>query len=220
MQPQASSEQSKNGSSVPPMNGLTPPQSTRSTPPRSEGTAPTTTDEHADAEMEDESSQATDASVIDPSLESTQTSLSQSGTSQAQAPAAADEGDADMKIAAAAKLAGKHLCNPKNRRRTLMPQDVQPQDSSTVQPSNTTVELPANAAQPAAVAATEVEKQQGQIDGVGVQKTEVEGTLELPMPAELSLHRENEQMLTEDGEPMLNPAELLTQESLASPPPS
>ncbi|KAF8844209.1 hypothetical protein BDN67DRAFT_810643 [Paxillus ammoniavirescens] len=31
---------------------------------------------------------------------------------------------------------------------------------------------------------------------------------------------EMEQMLTEDGEPMLNPAELLTQESLASPPPS
>ncbi|KAA1478091.1 hypothetical protein DENSPDRAFT_845289 [Dentipellis sp. KUC8613] len=31
---------------------------------------------------------------------------------------------------------------------------------------------------------------------------------------------EPEQMLTEDGEPMLNPAELLTQESLASPPPS
>ncbi|EIW87307.1 hypothetical protein CONPUDRAFT_134525 [Coniophora puteana RWD-64-598 SS2] len=29
-----------------------------------------------------------------------------------------------------------------------------------------------------------------------------------------------EQMLTEDGEPMLNPAELLTSESLASPPPS
>jgi len=29
-----------------------------------------------------------------------------------------------------------------------------------------------------------------------------------------------EHMLTEDGEPMLNPAELLTQESLASPPPS
>lgn len=28
-----------------------------------------------------------------------------------------------------------------------------------------------------------------------------------------------EHMLTEDGEPMLNPAELLTQESLASPPP-
>jgi hypothetical protein len=31
---------------------------------------------------------------------------------------------------------------------------------------------------------------------------------------------EMEHMLTEDGEPMLNPAELLTQESLASPPPS
>lgn len=31
---------------------------------------------------------------------------------------------------------------------------------------------------------------------------------------------EMEQMLTEDGEPMLNPAELLTQESLASPSPS
>ncbi|KAG6874368.1 hypothetical protein C0995_015104 [Termitomyces sp. Mi166 len=31
---------------------------------------------------------------------------------------------------------------------------------------------------------------------------------------------EYEHMLTEDGEPMLNPAELLTQESLASPPPS
>ncbi|KAF9236848.1 hypothetical protein BU15DRAFT_76573 [Melanogaster broomeanus] len=31
---------------------------------------------------------------------------------------------------------------------------------------------------------------------------------------------EMEQILTEDGEPMLNPAELLTQESLASPPPS
>jgi len=29
-----------------------------------------------------------------------------------------------------------------------------------------------------------------------------------------------EHILTEDGEPMLNPAELLTQESLASPPPS
>ncbi|KAF5384806.1 hypothetical protein D9615_001091 [Tricholomella constricta] len=38
----------------------------------------------------------------------------------------------------------------------------------------------------------------------------------------LSLERPEpmEHMLTEDGEPMLNPAELLTQESLASPPPS
>ncbi|KAH7911587.1 hypothetical protein BJ138DRAFT_1125911 [Hygrophoropsis aurantiaca] len=36
----------------------------------------------------------------------------------------------------------------------------------------------------------------------------------LDRPAEM------EHMLTEDGEPMLNPAELLTQESLASPPPS
>ncbi|KAH7886337.1 hypothetical protein F5I97DRAFT_1255370 [Phlebopus sp. FC_14] len=41
-------------------------------------------------------------------------------------------------------------------------------------------------------------------------------------PHSNSLERppEMEQMLTEDGEPMLNPAELLTQESLASPPPS
>lgn len=34
------------------------------------------------------------------------------------------------------------------------------------------------------------------------------------------IHWQHENILTEDGEPMLNPAELLTQESLASPPPS
>jgi len=36
----------------------------------------------------------------------------------------------------------------------------------------------------------------------------------------LHAYQPMEHMLTEDGEPMLNPAELLTQESLASPPPS
>jgi len=41
-----------------------------------------------------------------------------------------------------------------------------------------------------------------------------------PHPAPLGPSLEMEQILTEDGEPMLNPAELLTQESLASPPPS
>ncbi|KAF9225224.1 hypothetical protein BS17DRAFT_778322 [Gyrodon lividus] len=39
-------------------------------------------------------------------------------------------------------------------------------------------------------------------------------------PTPLERPPEMEQILTEDGEPMLNPAELLTQESLASPPPS
>jgi len=45
-----------------------------------------------------------------------------------------------------------------------------------------------------------------------------------PFPSHHTTHLEHplelEQILTEDGEPMLNPAELLTQESLASPPPS
>ncbi|KAI9569425.1 hypothetical protein HD554DRAFT_521526 [Boletus coccyginus] len=41
-----------------------------------------------------------------------------------------------------------------------------------------------------------------------------------PHAAHLECPLGMEQILTEDGEPMLNPAELLTQESLASPPPS
>ncbi|KAG9313861.1 hypothetical protein JVU11DRAFT_4628 [Chiua virens] len=41
-----------------------------------------------------------------------------------------------------------------------------------------------------------------------------------PHSAPLEHPLDMEQILTEDGEPMLNPAELLTQESLASPPPS
>jgi len=41
-----------------------------------------------------------------------------------------------------------------------------------------------------------------------------------PLPRPGARPEPMEHMLTEDGEPMLNPAELLTQESLASPPPS
>jgi len=40
-----------------------------------------------------------------------------------------------------------------------------------------------------------------------------------PLPQPGARPEPMEPMLTEDGEPMLNPAELLTQESLASPPP-
>ncbi|KAI6031248.1 hypothetical protein BKA83DRAFT_4197634 [Pisolithus microcarpus] len=55
----------------------------------------------------------------------------------------------------------------------------------------------------------------------GIQSTDNASNPAYASPtSRLQYSPEMEQMLTEDGEPMLNPAELLTQESLASPPPS
>jgi len=60
------------------------------------------------------------------------------------------------------------------------------------------------------------------LDGDHMNDRDLEDTLNGLHDYSPSLDRPElmEHILTEDGEPMLNPAELLTQESLASPPPS
>ncbi|GBE77301.1 hypothetical protein SCP_0101740 [Sparassis crispa] len=194
-----------------------------------------------DVEMEDRTSQAPEATpAIDPSLDGPKESSyapTHEGEEQSQR-AAEDDTKNMLRIAQAAVEAVLSYKKDEesraegSRRASVAPKDHTDNEalghpSGSLKPSKTAAVPPRMS--PALMGRSRQTSTDGDADADGEAEVDSEGdnvaggvksktgnTAARSVPSRAEL----EHMLTEDGEPMLNPAELLTQESLASPPPS
>ncbi|KAH9948211.1 hypothetical protein B0H21DRAFT_735054 [Amylocystis lapponica] len=210
-------------------NGISmPPHSQRGSP---TGSASDPNHANSDAEMEDGSSQASDAApAIDPALEGgpeTATSQPLPGPSSSGESTAEDSAMTSLKIAQAAVQAVLNYEKDQahrvaeSRRASGSPNEK----TNGEQTSQLEQVLQGLAASPAPQSGSgrlpSTEGGDADADGEADADGDNASSRAMKSPTADGAHLQAaEQMMTEDGEPMLNPAELLTQESLASPPAS
>jgi len=181
-----------------------------------------------DADMEDASSQGS-APVIDPSLDGPTEALHPSAAEAAKAEASGTDDDSQdavsRQVAEAAMKVLQEYQNSQAQRavnsrgpevKEEAPDSFFGSQSEETAPRETSRRSPSAELKPA----IEPMKSEVDFDADGDRDADGASAEGEPSIAPKALQSETGNILTEDGETMLNPAELLTQESLASPPPS
>ncbi|TFK65447.1 hypothetical protein BDN72DRAFT_845555 [Pluteus cervinus] len=171
---------------------------------------------------------ATPGSVIDPSLHNSQ-SQSASPTGYVAPPISTEVTQAGLKAvldsvkreAAAAAASEAHASSPKSSSTGISQvRDPPPSYTTAMEEKQGALPPPARTTTNGSHGPDADEEERSATDQLSVVEETSRGVD--PYAASTTLERPEpmEHIMTEDGEPMLNPAELLTSESLASPPPS